>query len=80
MKGYIIMYPWTYEAVFGWIGFSTNTFGAAAFDVRLAFGYEFNDWIAAKVGYRFYKITADVDEVEVEIELSGFFIEAQFMF
>jgi hypothetical protein len=80
IKGYFITYPWTYEAMFGWIGFSTDAFGAAAIDARLAFGYEFNDWVAAKVGYRFYKITADVEDVEVELELSGFYIEVAFMF
>ncbi|MHC4939460.1 MAG: porin family protein [Planctomycetota bacterium] len=79
-KGYFIKYPWIYEAEFGWIGFSNRTFGATAIDARLAFGYHINDWLNAKVGYRYFGIDAEIDQVKAEIAFSGFYIEVAFMF
>jgi hypothetical protein len=79
-NGYLIKYPWTYEVQFGWIGFSTKALGANALDVRLALGYEINDWVNFKVGYRFLGIRADVDELTAKIDLSGFYLELGFFF
>ena len=80
VKGYFGKYPWIYEAQFNWIGFSTDALGASAIDARLAFGYEFNDWTHLKIGYRFYGINAKVDQVEVDVDLSGFYVEFALMF
>jgi hypothetical protein len=79
-NGSFIKYPWTYEFQFGWIGFSQKSLGAAVLDVRLALGYEINDWVNLKVGYRYMGIRADVDQVSVEVHLSGFYLELGFFF
>lgn len=79
-NGTFIKYPWVYEFEFGWIGFSRKALGATALDVRVALGYEINDWVTFKVGYRFMGIRADVSELGAEIDLSGFYLELGFFF
>jgi len=80
VSGYLWHYPWFYEASFGWIGFSRKALGAAAVDVRAAIGYEVNDWVNLRAGFRFLGIRADIDEVGAQIDLSGFYIELGFTF
>jgi hypothetical protein len=79
-SGYLWRYPWFYEATVGWVGFSRKALGAAAVDARFAVGYEINDWVNVRVGYRFLGIRADVDEVGVQIDLSGFYLEVGIYF
>jgi len=79
-NGYFIKYPWTYEVEIGWIGFSQRALGANALEVRAALGYEINDWVLFKVGYRFMGINATVDSLSAEIDISGFFLELDFFF
>jgi len=71
---------WIYEAEGNWIGFSTNDYSVYYLDVRAAIGYQFNDWILARAGYRLLTVDGEVDEVQVDLQLAGFFIEAAITF
>jgi len=78
--GYLVKYPWVYEVGFGWIGFSTGALGAAAIDARASVGYEFNDWVVARLGYRFMGIKSDIEDLEAEVDLDGFYLEVSIFF
>lgn len=78
-RGYIF-YPWIYDVEFGWIGISKKAVGARAIDVKAAIGYELNDWVNFKIGYRYLGVNARVENVNVDIQLSGFYVELAILF
>jgi len=78
-RGYIF-YPWIYDFEVGWIGIDLGTFGARALDIKAAVGYEVNDWVNFKIGYRYLGINTFVNEVSADIDLSGFYVELAVLF
>ena len=78
-RGYIV-YPWVYEVAIGWIGINLDAFGARALQTKIGIGYEINDWVAARVGYRYLGIRANVEDAAIDLQLDGFYFEISFLF
>ena len=74
LKGYI-RYPFIYEVEANWIGYSEAAFGIYALDLRAAVGVEFNDWVGGRIGYRFFRLEGEIEDVGLELELAGFYLE-----
>jgi len=71
---------WIYEVEGNWIGFSVEAFELTSLEFRAAFGYQFNDWFLGRVGYRFMTLEGSVDNIGVDLNIGGVYVEGAFTF
>jgi len=64
-----------YEVEGNWIGLSKSAFTITAWDVRAGIGWQFNDWVMARVGYRYISLEGTVESIGVSLELDGIYVE-----